>query len=322
MGASRPGGDPPQGSNYPQRRGGLLVWPLVLGALLLLGIILFFLLRGCGTPGSEDRGSSGSQGEDTTSSQQNEQASSGGGANTTTTTGGGGGAAAGEEGPNGTGEAAAVAELARAQGAGAAARLVDADGNPVGDATFTEGPNGVSTNVTLQPGQQAVSPGEHGIHIHEKGSIFPTFEAAGEHFNPTGAQHGFDNPQGPHEGDLENIFVNPDGSATYTTTDQRITLSGGENSLLDSNGSALVIHESADDYQTDPSGNSGDRVAAGIIRAAATGEATTAAGSTTGRPLPSSGGVGLGEPSVFLPTVAMLVGLGLLGFTVLRRHRY
>ena len=217
---------------------------------------------------------------------------------------------------------AALTGIAAAQGApGATAQLQDKDGNPVGNATFTEGPNGVTINATLQPGQQAVSPGEHGIHIHEKGSISPDFEAAGKHFNPTGAQHGFNNPQGPHEGDLENIFVNDDGSASYTTTDDRITLSGGQNSILDSDGSALVIHESADDYQTDPSGDSGDRVAAGIIRAAATGEATTAAGSTTGRPLPSSGGVGLGEPSVLLPTVSMLVGLGLLGFTVLRRHR-
>jgi Cu-Zn family superoxide dismutase len=215
----------------------------------------------------------------------------------------------------------ALVGIATAQDApGAMAELEDTDGNTVGNATFTEGPNGVTINATLQPGQQAVEPGEHGIHIHEKGSISPDFEAAGEHFNPTNAQHGFNNPQGPHEGDLENIFVNDDGSASYTATDDRITLSGGQNSILDSDGSALVIHKSADDYQTDPSGDSGDRVAAGIIRAAATGEATTA-GSTTGRPLPSSGGVGLGEPSVLLPTVAMLIGLGLLGFTVLRRHR-
>jgi superoxide dismutase, Cu-Zn family len=215
----------------------------------------------------------------------------------------------------------ALAGIATAQGApGATAELQDTDGNTVGNATFTEGPNDVTINATLQPGQQAVEPGEHGIHIHEKGSISPDFEAAGEHFNPTNAQHGFNNPQGPHEGDLENLFVNDDGSASYTATDDRITLSGGENSILDSDGSALVIHKSADDYQTDPSGNSGDRVAAGVIRAAATGEATTA-GRTTGGPLPSSGGLGLGEPSVLLPAVAMLLGLGVLGFSVLRRGR-
>ena len=215
----------------------------------------------------------------------------------------------------------ALVGIATAQDApGAMAELEDTDGNTVGNATFTEGPNGVTINATLQPGQQAVEPGEHGIHIHEKGSISPDFEAAGKHFNPTNAQHGFNNPQGPHEGDLENIFVNDDGSASYTATDDRITLSGGQNSILDSDGSALVIHKSADDYQTDPSGDSGDRVAAGVIRVAATGETTTG-GRTTGGPLPGSGGLGIGEPSVLLPAVAMLLGLGVLGFSVLRGRR-
>ena len=215
----------------------------------------------------------------------------------------------------------AFAGIAAAQegAAGATAQLEDTDGNTVGQATFTEGPNDVTINATLQPGQQAVEPGEHGIHVHETGSISPDFEAAGEHFNPSNAKHGFNNPEGPHAGDLENIFVNDDGSANYTTTDDRITLSGASNSLLDSDGSALVIHKSADDYQTDPSGDSGDRVAAGIIRASASGESTTA-GRTTGGPLPGSGGLGLGPPSVLLPTVAMLLGLGLLGFSVLRRR--
>jgi hypothetical protein len=171
----------------------------------------------------------------------------------------------------------------------------------------------VTINATLQPGQQAVSPGEHGIHIHEKGSISPDFEAAGEHFNPTNAQHGFNNSQGPHEGDLENIFVNDDGSASYTTTDDRVTLSGGQNSLLDSDGSALVIHESADDYQTDPSGDSGDRVAAGVIRAAGTGESTT--GETTapgGTNLPSSGGANLLLPAALGTLAVVVLGIDLL----------
>jgi Cu-Zn family superoxide dismutase len=204
-----------------------------------------------------------------------------------------------------------------AQGEGmATAELEDANGNPVGSATFTEGAVGVTINVNLQPGQQAVEPGEHGIHLHRVGAITPDFEAAGEHFNPTDAQHGFNNPEGPHGGDLENIIVNEDGSASYQTAAALVTLSGTQNSLLDSDGSALVIHQSADDYQTDPSGESGDRVAAGIIRASATGESTAPAEMTSG-PLPSSGGV---TPSMLLPAAALILGSGVLAYAVLRRR--
>src|SRR5215218_1515947 len=139
----------------------------------------------------------------------------------------------------------ALVGTAEAQGTRASAQLEDTDGNMVGIADFVEGPSGLNITVNLQPGQQGVEPGEHGIHFHETGDISPDFEAAGEHFNPTNAQHGLNNPQGPHAGDLENIVVNDDGSANYATTNNRITLSGGENSILDSDGSALVIHQSA-----------------------------------------------------------------------------
>jgi superoxide dismutase, Cu-Zn family len=207
--------------------------------------------------------------------------------------------------------------IAGAQGTSATAQLEDSDGNPVGSAEFVEGPNGLTITVNLQPGQQAVTPGEHGIHVHMVGSITPDFEAAGEHFNPTNAQHGFNNPQGPHGGDLENIIVNEDGSASYQTLAPLLTLSGGENALLDSDGSALVIHQNADDYQTDPSGESGDPVAAGVIRLSATGESTSP-GVTTSGPLPSSGG-SINLLSVLLPAAALLVGSGVLAYTLMRR---
>lgn len=212
-----------------------------------------------------------------------------------------------------------LAGVAGAQDQRAVAQLEDTEGNPVGTAEFAEGPNGVTIGVALQPGQQAVEPGEHGIHIHETGDITPDFEAAGGHFNPTDAQHGFDNPEGPHAGDLENIVVNEDGSASYLTRNERITVSGGQNALLDSDGSALVIHAQPDDYQTDPAGDSGERVAAGVIRSSATGEATSAAGETTGGPLPGSGGLSVG--SVLLPAAALLVGSGILAYAVLRQRR-
>ena len=211
----------------------------------------------------------------------------------------------------------ALVGTAEAQGTRASAQLEDTDGNMVGLADFVEGPSGLTITVNLQPGQQGVEPGEHGIHFHETGDISSDFEAAGEHFNPTNAQHGFNNPRGPHSGDLENITVNEDGSASYTTTTNLATLSAGPNSLLDSDGSALVIHAQADDYETDPSGESGDRVAAGVIREIATGESTAAGGTTSG-PLPKSGGT---TPlSALLPAAALVVGSGILAYAVLRRR--
>ena len=200
------------------------------------------------------------------------------------------------------------ASVALAQGGEATdtADLEDADGNLVGEAEFVEGPNGVTINVNIRQGQQALDPGEYGIHIHETGDSTPDFEAAGEHFNPTNAQHGFSNPEGPHAGDLENITINQDGSSTYTTRTDRITLSGGERSILDSDGSALVIHSAADDYETDPSGESGDRLVAGVIESFKSSE-----------PLPSSGGISL----LPVATIAALAGGGLLVGVVLLVRR-
>jgi len=155
-----------------------------------------------------------------------------------------------------------VAGAAGAQGSGkATAKMEDKEGNPVGTADFAQGPNGVGISVNVKD----LPPGEHAIHVHEKGKITPDFKAAGEHYNPTKAKHGFNNPEGPHAGDLENITVVEDGTATYQTTTDRVTLSKGKASLLDEDGSALVIHQKADDYETDDDGKSGDRIAAGVI---------------------------------------------------------
>src|SRR5690606_25247521 len=95
----------------------------------------------------------------------------------------------------------------------------------------------------------------------------PTFESAGDHFNPTNAQHGLQNPQGPHAGDLENLEVETDdGTARGTRRSSLITLVPGQpNSLLDADGPALVVHANADDYTSQASGGSGDRIACGVI---------------------------------------------------------
>lgn len=156
---------------------------------------------------------------------------------------------------------------ATAAGATAAmAILKDASGNEVGEATFTETDEGVAVQVTVT-GLTVVAAGEHGIHLHTVGACTPDFQAAGGHFNPTSAQHGMENPSGPHAGDLPNIEIDADGNGAYEGTAALATLSAGENSLMDADGSAIVIHADPDDMKTDPSGNSGDRIACGVIEA-------------------------------------------------------
>jgi Cu-Zn family superoxide dismutase len=106
----------------------------------------------------------------------------------------------------------------------------------------------------------------HGIHFHAVGRCDPPdFMSAGDHFNPTNRQHGQRNPQGPHAGDLPNLTVEANGTATYQATNALVTLGPGANSLLDADGSALVIHADPDDDVTDPAGNSGGRIACAVI---------------------------------------------------------
>jgi Cu-Zn family superoxide dismutase len=95
----------------------------------------------------------------------------------------------------------------------------------------------------------------------------PDFKSAGGHFNPTSKQHGFDNPQGHHAGDMMNFTVKENGTAKATVKDGDVVLGNGSeaNSLLANGGTAIIIHAKADDYKTDPAGNSGDRIACGAI---------------------------------------------------------
>ena len=160
----------------------------------------------------------------------------------------------------------------------ATAELQDVDGNSVGTVTFTEGADGVAISATISG--LAGDAGEHGIHLHAVGSCSPDFSAAGGHFNPTEAQHGLDNPNGPHAGDGPNLVLDENGNGTYEAIDNRVTLGEGDNSLLDADGSAIVIHAGPDDQMTDPSGNSGDRIACGVIMADQAAEGDMAADDT------------------------------------------
>lgn len=108
--------------------------------------------------------------------------------------------------------------------------------------------------------------GTHGLHFHQVGKCDPPdFKSAGDHFNPLHKQHGDLNPQGPHAGDLENVTVGANGNLSLEVVAKNLTLRAGPNSLIQPGGASLVIHAKADDRKTDPSGNSGDRIACGMI---------------------------------------------------------
>ena len=163
--------------------------------------------------------------------------------------------------------AACVVVLVAASASAAGARhatavLRDPTGAVLGTARFVEDATGV---VHVNVHVKGISTGLHGIHVHAVGACSPTFLAAGGHHNPTGSQHGLENPNGPHAGDLPNLVVNGAGVGRLTTTTTRLTLSPGATTVFDANGSAVVIHAGTDDQVTDPTGNSGGRVACGVI---------------------------------------------------------
>lgn len=143
------------------------------------------------------------------------------------------------------------------------ADIVNAQGQKIGTATVLPSGDGVRIDVVISQ----LPPGTHGIHIHTVGKCEgPAFASAGAHFNPMSKKHGKDNPDGPHAGDLLNIEVGNDGTGHASLSDSGVTLGEGPNSLFHEGGTALVIHEKPDDYKTDPSGNSGARIACGVIQ--------------------------------------------------------
>ena len=153
--------------------------------------------------------------------------------------------------------------------------IMDAEGNEIGAAVFIPIEGGTHVEVEVQ----GLPEGDHGIHIHQQGDCDPSgdepFSSAGDHFNPANTHHGgpmignaeaTPEAEQSHAGDLGNITIGSDGGGSLTMDTNAFLLeAGAANSLRDDDGSAIVIHADPDDLMTDPSGNSGTRIACGVL---------------------------------------------------------
>jgi Cu-Zn family superoxide dismutase len=142
-------------------------------------------------------------------------------------------------------------------------KLNDAKGKSVGTAKLEADPAGVKITLAVK----GLTPGDHAIHVHETATCTaPDFKSAGGHFNPDHKKHGKDSAEGPHAGDMPNFTVDAKGASTATVIAPGVTLTDGDHSVFTGGGTALVIHDKADDMKTDPAGAAGDRIACGVIK--------------------------------------------------------
>lgn len=144
------------------------------------------------------------------------------------------------------------------------ANIIDRQGEKTGSAWFVERPDGVRIFLELWE----MPAGEHAVHVHENGECkLPDFKSAGQHYAPFGKKHGFNHPEGPHAGDLPNIKVDEDGFASVTLHAPNLSLQPEKKGyIFPEGGTAIVVHAQTDDYITQPSGASGERIACGVIR--------------------------------------------------------
>jgi superoxide dismutase, Cu-Zn family len=142
-------------------------------------------------------------------------------------------------------------------------QLQEGHGKSVGTATIKSSGSGVKIDLKLH----SLTPGEHAIHFHQNAQCEgPDFKSAGPHFNPDTKKHGLESPEGHHAGDMNNFLVKVTGKAKATVTDADVNFGSDSHSLFSNGGTAIVIHAKADDMKTDPAGNSGDRIACGVIK--------------------------------------------------------
>jgi Cu-Zn family superoxide dismutase len=149
----------------------------------------------------------------------------------------------------------------------AAAVIFNANGNAVGTAQLSQDANGL---VSVEIASLALPAGTHGIHFHAVGTCdggATAFSTAGAHYNPLGKEHGLQNPMGPHAGDAPDVVTPAGGVGRVSFTTNRVSLTAGTISLFDADGSSIVVHANADDQVSQPSGNSGARIACGVVRA-------------------------------------------------------
>ncbi len=146
----------------------------------------------------------------------------------------------------------------------ATAELKGRDGRPLGTARFVETMAGLLITLKLK----SLPPGPHGLHVTEIGRCEGDFESAGAIYNPLGAKHGFLNEEGPMAGDLPNLIVAASGDVEVELLSPFLMFSKqGDDALLDADGAAIIVREKADDHRTDPDGESGARIACGVIAA-------------------------------------------------------